>query len=93
MLSLIKVQGDSMLPKLANDDFVVVSRFFWSLRPGDLVVADHDRYNKIIKRIEQVSEQQGYLLTGENEASVSSEQMGWISKQHIFGKVILQIKR
>ncbi|OUR74229.1 hypothetical protein A9Q78_01090 [Methylophaga sp. 41_12_T18] len=93
MLSLIKVQGDSMLPKLANDDFVVVSRFFWSLRPGDLVVADHDRYNKIIKRIEQVSEEKGYLLTGENEASVSSEDMGWISKQQIFGKVILQIKR
>ncbi|PCI60380.1 MAG: hypothetical protein COB34_02660 [Methylophilaceae bacterium] len=82
-----------MLPELANGDFVIVSRFFWALNQGDLVIAEHAKYQRIIKRITQCSKTKGFLLSGTNKASVSTADMGWISPQKIFGKVLLTIKR
>ncbi|WP_426358170.1 S26 family signal peptidase [Pseudocolwellia sp. HL-MZ19] len=79
-----------MLPELAHGDFVIVSKFYKSLKVGDLIVAEHPEYKSIIKRIVQVSAEQGVLLSGNNSASVSSEKMGWISSKKIFGKVIFE---
>lgn len=92
MIRIIKVQGESMMPELANGDFVVVSRFFWALKQGDLVVAEHTKYQRIIKRIAQFSKTKGCLLLGTNPASVSTTDMGWVSPQQVFGKVLLKIK-
>lgn len=80
-----------MLPDLTNGDFVIVSKLYWSLSVGDLIVAEHPDYKSIIKRIVLVSETKGVLLSGTHQTSVSTEQIGWVSKKRIFGKVIFQI--
>lgn len=82
-----------MMPELANGDFVVVSRFFCAPKQGDLVVAQHAKYQRIIKRITQFSRTNGYLLAGNNQTSVSTAAIGWVSPQQIFGKVLLKIRR
>lgn len=91
LIHLIKVKGDSMLPELTSSDFVIVSKLYWSLNVGDLIVAEHPDYKSIIKRIVQVSETKGVLLSGSHQASVSTEQIGWVSKKQIFGKVVFHI--
>jgi nickel-type superoxide dismutase maturation protease len=94
MISLFKVQGDSMLPKMAGGDFVIISRLFFSLTPGDIVVIDHPLYQRIIKRIEKTCSEKGLWLTGDNlSASVTPDQIGWIQKSQVKGKVIATISR
>jgi signal peptidase I len=93
MLSIIKVQGESMMPELADGDFVVISRLFWSLKPRDKVVAYHEIYDVLVKQIHSHRTDKGFLLEGLNSASVSSEKMGWISPDQMIGKVLFCIKR
>jgi len=92
LFNVVKVNGDSMSPELTNGDFVIVSRFFRSLKVGDLVVADHPRYNSIVKRIVEVCERKGILLEGCNNSSVTSEQMGWIRRTLVSGKVRFKVR-
>ncbi|XPF93983.1 S24/S26 family peptidase [Colwellia sp. RE-S-Sl-9] len=92
MIHLIRVNGNSMLPELANGDFVIVSTFYWSLNVGDLIVAEHPEYKSIIKRIVKLSETKGVLLSSAHQSGVSTEQIGWIPKKKIFGKVLYQFK-
>lgn len=82
-----------MMPELADGDFVIISWYFWSLKIKDLIVVNHPKYHRIIKRIKSISYGRKYYLEGSNTASVSSEEMGWISKRDIVGKVVLKITR
>lgn len=93
MLSLLKIEGNSMLPTMANGNFVVVSHFFFGCKPGDIVVINHPIYKKIVKRIKKISEDGELWLQGENIESVSSEKMRWIDKEWVKGKVILTIAK
>lgn len=91
MLTLMKIQGDSMLPELADGDFVLISQLFFRLKQSDLVVVNHPKYKRIIKAIKQVSKTQGYLLEGRHPSSVSSDEMGWVQTEDILGKVIFTV--
>ena len=93
MLSVYKVSGDSMLPYLAAGDFVIACCLFFPIKPGDYIVANHPQYQRIIKRVDSICPQRGYWLAGENTASVSSEKMGWLSKEHILAKVIVKVRK
>jgi len=81
-----------MLPELAHGDFVIVSNIYKSLKVGDLIVAEHPEYKSIIKRIVKTCSEHGVLLSGNNSSSISSDAMGWISTQKIFGKVLFEFK-
>jgi hypothetical protein len=81
-----------MLPELSNGDFVIVSKLYWRLNIGDLIVAEHLNYKSIIKRIVKISETKGVLLSGIHHESVSTEKIGWIPKKQIFGKVLCQLR-
>lgn len=82
-----------MQPELTNGDFVVISKLYRTLNVGDLVVAEHPTYHRIIKRITQISKVKGILLSGDNKQSVSSNQIGWVPKDNILGKVWLKVKK
>ncbi|PIE68654.1 MAG: peptidase S24 [Deltaproteobacteria bacterium] len=92
MIKLCRVCGDSMLPELSGGDYVIATRFFFSLQPHDIIVADHPVYGLLIKRILKV-ETNGYRLVGDNPSSLSTETMGIIPRHRIIGKVILCIRR
>ncbi|PCJ32717.1 MAG: peptidase S24 [Gammaproteobacteria bacterium] len=88
MISVFKIQGESMSPRLSGGDFVVASRFYITLSEGDIVVVQHPVYGRIIKRVKHIGESGRFLLTGENEQSLSSEQMGWLARSTIKAKVL-----
>ncbi len=78
---------------MANGDFVIVSRYFWRLSQGDLVVVNHPVYQRIIKRIQYMDSHQRLWLSGNNSASLSSEKMGWVEKSWVEGKVLKAITK
>lgn len=82
-----------MLPELTNGDFVIVSKLYFTLKVGDLIVAEHPKYKSIIKRIIKTSASKGVMLAGTGLASVSSDKMGWVSYQQVFGKVLCRFKQ
>ena len=93
MLGLYEVKGSSMLPFLRSGDFVVVSRFFISIRVNDVVLVKHPIYGEIIKRVVKVCQAQGVWLKGEGIESVSSEQIGWIRLEQVQAKLLFPIKQ
>lgn len=80
-LKLARVAGESMLPAISPDDYVIAWRNPWSrIQPGRLVICQHPQYGAIVKRIAAVDQDKA-LLEGDNrEASVASARMGWVDQ-------------
>lgn len=91
MLGIFKVQGDSMYPALSAGDFVVTCRFYRKLAVGDLIVFNHKSYGRLIKRIIEIASSGELRLTGENDGSVNSQQIGWVAKKDLLGLVLFKI--
>jgi len=92
LIGVFKVYGNSMLPSMSNGDFVITSCLLMRLKEGDVVVAEHPVYGRLIKRVVVVSSESGLRLAGENDSSVSSDDIGWVPMSHILGKVHYLIK-
>ncbi|MEP0071511.1 MAG: S24/S26 family peptidase [Marinomonas sp.] len=91
MLNLIKVQGESMSPRLEDGDFVFTSRWYKKLKVGHLVVVDHALYGFIVKKVLHIAPDGQLWLGGENDKSMQSERIGWVSARRVIGKVIFCI--
>ncbi|AWB66125.1 nickel-type superoxide dismutase maturation protease [Saccharobesus litoralis] len=92
--TLNRVEGDSMSPLIPAGTYVLFKRFYvkkW-LKVGDLVKVNHPKYGIIIKSIVYKDHNGFYWLVGENEYSVTTAEMGPISKAMIEGKSCLVIK-
>lgn len=88
MFRFIKVQGESMSPRLYDGDFVFVSRLYWSLEVNQLVVVDHSVYGFIVKTILHIAPGGLLWLSGENHKSLTPERIGWVSQKRVIGKVL-----
>ena len=85
-----KVTGDSMLPSFCGGDFVIIYRRSKStFKQGDVVVVEHTRLGKIIKRIMAVESEGNLLLAGDNfAASTDTLTLGTIEPEQVLGRVI-----
>lgn len=94
MIGLYRVDGDSMSPSLIAGDYVITWRLpARRLRPGQIVVADHPKLGRIIKRIDQTTKDGHIVLSGDNRlASTSSEDIGLLPAQRLRGVVIYHIR-
>lgn len=92
MLSIFKIRGASMWPYLSGGDFVIACRFFFRIRPNDIVIVDHPVYDRMIKRVADISSDKSLWLQGDNKASVTSQQMGWVSLEWVKAKVLFSIR-
>jgi len=97
MLSLLKVEGNSLEPIVLEGDFVFTSKIpflFHPVKPGDLIVFQHVLYKTMIKLVERYEFETGYIyVTGTHSGSIDSRIFGPIRMQDVIGKVIWQIKR
>ncbi len=95
MLRIMKVQGNSMFPSLKAGDFVlVVRRSAKHLKTGDLVVAEHRQFGRIIKRVKEKLPSEEFILSGDNQAeSTASETLGTFAAQQLVGKVIYHLPK
>ncbi|MDL2191959.1 nickel-type superoxide dismutase maturation protease [Cobetia sp. LC6] len=86
---LYRVNGISMSPGLAPGDYVVtLKRWKSRYRIGDIVVAQHPHFGRIIKRIRAIQSDGMLWLEGSHPDSTSTEKMGLLSNHLIKGRVI-----
>lgn len=76
-----------MLPVLPPG--TVVIGLTWSLRPtqGKVVIVEHDNKEKI-KRIQDVKDDEIYIVGDHDTSSTDSRHFGWISSESIKARVI-----
>ena len=95
MIRIIKVTGESLSPSFQDGDYVIIitaSRFIDNLRPGDVIVFDHDDYGRVIKMVDRINPLTGEIyVTGTHEYSLNSIQLGTIASDSIIGRVIWHI--
>lgn len=77
-----------MFPTYKDEDFVLATRRWRVLLPGDVVIARHPRYKTIIKRVVEVAADGSVRVKGDNAQSVCSDAIGWIKANVILAKVL-----
>lgn len=78
-----------MYPTLMHNDYVICG--LWpglTVKKGCLVVVSHPHLHTIVKRVENTDSSDRLRLSGDSGASISSDNMGWIDKRHIIGRVL-----
>lgn len=95
ILKIMKVTGNSLNPIYKNGDFVMVSKIpiiISGIRANEIVVFDHPRYGRMIKRVLQVQDKEKRLfVVGENDESLDSRHFGTIPLDWVVAKVFLHI--
>lgn len=82
------ISGESMDPTLKNGQTAISLNWFFKIYKNDLVVAEKNG-KLIIKRVTKILNNK-YFLQGDNKSfSTDSRKFGYLSKDDIFGKVIL----
>ena len=92
---IFRVSGDSMLPTLKDGDTVMIMDTK-SVRPGDIVLADHPYKTsvKMVKRVHAIDDEGRYSLTGDNPAeSTDSRTFGSLSLEYIQGKAVCRVSK
>ncbi|MEL6725817.1 MAG: S24 family peptidase [Pseudomonadota bacterium] len=89
--SLIRIVGESMRPLLKPGSFAVFKRQS-TYANGDVVLVDHPRFGKIVKRAIDVTPKKLWL-EGAHSDSLSRETMGPVERSCVKGKLVYQIKR
>jgi signal peptidase I len=97
MLRLLKVAGDSLLPRYREGDFVLVSRIpflLGRLGPGDVVAFRHPDHGTMIKVVDVVAPD-GECLTvlGTHPRSIDSRHFGPVGRRDLIGAVLWHLKR
>lgn len=95
MISIARIEGQSMAPTFASGDYVLGVRPFFasSLRVGQVVVIEHPQYGKIVKRIQSISASGGLSLSGDGGASVASCELTELCPRRVVMKAFLVISR
>ncbi len=93
----MRVRGDSMTPRLADGDLVLVFPWFgWlgPLRAGDCVVFTHPDYGVLIKQVVALQPAAATLtVRGTRPVSLDSQEFGPIPLKAVLGKVIWVVRK
>ncbi|MEE1133441.1 MAG: S24 family peptidase, partial [Methanobrevibacter sp.] len=65
---IVNVDGTSMLPTLLDGQTVLVNKTH-DVKVGDIVIAESDEYGGIIKRVDEINENQIHLVSDNKEIS------------------------
>ncbi|UTV88086.1 nickel-type superoxide dismutase maturation protease [Cobetia amphilecti] len=93
-IGLYRVNGLSMSPGLAPGDYVVtLKRWKSRYRVGDIVVAQHPHFGRIIKRIRAIQPDGMLWLEGTHPDSTSTDKMGLMRREWIQGRIVRVYRR
>ena len=82
-----RIDGASMLPMFRPDAVVCATGMFRKLKPGDVVILDHEGLEKI-KRVEAVVGDELFVLGDNPVSSTDSRHFGWLPAPSVRAKVI-----
>lgn len=91
LLRILRVRGLSMEPHFHHGDYVVISGL-GKPRCGDVVVFRQPGYGMMIKRLTNVDQEGGLIVSGEVPWSVDSRVFGPVAPQNLIGRVIWHIQ-
>lgn len=85
-----KISGDSMSPKIPDQSYVLSCRWFatFFLAEGKKILVRHQHYGLIVKTVALVDHHGFIWVKGENNQSMSIEQLGPISQSQVVGRVL-----
>lgn len=92
-LRLFKVSGDSMSPSLMAGNFLLaIAQRRPRLNVGSVVVVEHPRYGRIIKRVSAIDDHGQLWLCGDNQQrSTSTSALGAITTDQVLARVICRL--
>ena len=97
MVELLRVTGNSLLPRYREGDFVLVSKIpflFGRVRPGDVIAFRHPDHGTMIKQVEAVAPGgDAYIVVGTHPHSVDSRQIGPVKERDLIGRVLVHIRK
>ncbi len=82
-----------MAPLLADGDFAIYRRVRrpGDIAPGSVIVAMHSQFGMIVKRVDAVSPEFEYTLSGVSTLSTGPQHLGRIRHDQVIGIVSLRI--
>ncbi len=86
-LLLRRVTGHSMMPILPPRTLVFGWSYFQRIKPGQVVVLEHDGIEKI-KRVEKIEDDKVFVLGDHPLASTDSRHFGWLPKNLIKAVIV-----
>lgn len=88
---IAKVNGLSMSPRVPDNSFVVVCSWFnfLPIKVGQVLKFNHPKYGELIKTVSAIDKYGFLWFCGENEHSISIEEIGPVNKNQVSGKVCL----
>lgn len=89
--SRYKVHGKSMLPVLKEGQEVLVWRWFYHPKKGD-IIAIYKNCRNIIKRIHRIRGKEIFVQGDNKDGSTDSRNFGPLLSSEIIGKVILIVR-
>ena len=96
MFRMLKVSGDSLLPRFRQGDYVLVSRLpvlVGKVRAGDIVAFRHPDHGTMIKIVDSVVAGERYSVMGTHPRSIDSRHFGSVARSDLIGRVLWHLKR
>lgn len=87
MLIVRKVVGHSMLPVLPPGTLVYGWKRFRKLKPGKVIIVLVEGKEKI-KRLEEVKDNQIFVIDDHPDGSTDSHDFGWLPEESVVARVI-----
>jgi hypothetical protein len=75
-----------MAPKLRPGQLIMATPLFRRLHPGQVIIFRKNNREQI-KRIEQIRDNQVFVIGDNLDASTDSRQFGWLSREEIVARV------
>lgn len=87
MILVRRVEGVSMAPAYSHGTIVFAMRLFKQPKVGDVVIVRHHRV-EVMKRVDQLDDDQMYLLGDNPQESTDSRHFGWLPTSALVAVVI-----
>tara|TARA_B100001758_G_scaffold224069_1_gene215194 strand:+ start:352 stop:627 length:276 start_codon:yes stop_codon:yes gene_type:complete len=89
VINLYRVRGSSMTPNFNDNDLIIITKFFFNLEVGDLVILDIPELGTVLKRISFI-EDNSIKVKGDNEDYDSLIYNNSYNKDNVVGKVLFK---
>ncbi len=81
-----------MTPTLNNGQFILMDPEPPSILEGDVVICQHPHQDlDMVKRVMLIEEGRFFVQGDNTKSSSDSRQFGWLTREHIVGKVVSKL--